>query len=134
MYDAGGKLRSLRGWRVTAGEGPKRLPPFGHLASGLVMANSFALAMLRGTRSAEIVVVAEGEPDWMTWCLRVNDPHTAVIGIVSGSWGQPFADRLTVGAKVIVRTDHDASGDRYADAIMKSVSRRCFAYRSKEVA
>jgi DNA primase len=134
MYDANGDLRSVRGWRVTDGEGPKRLPPFGHKASELVMADAWALAWLRGERQPERVVVVEGEPDWMTWSTHLNDPHTATIGIVSGSWHEALARKFPVGCRVDVRTDHDDAGDRYASEVEKSLRRRCFVHRTRRVA
>ena len=129
MYDAEGKIRSVRGWRVVGGEGPKRLPPFGHKASELVMADFWALEWLRGKRAPERVVVVEGEPDAFVWMTRVNDPHTATIGIVSGSWSEALAAKFPVGCEVCVRTHLDAAGDRYAAEIAKSLQRRAFVRR-----
>jgi len=134
MYDSGGDMRSLRGWRITDGEGPKRLPPFGHKASELVMADRWALAWLRGERQPERVLVVEGEPDWMTWSTHLNDPHTATIGIVSGSWHDALARKFPVGCRVDVRTDQDQAGDRYAAEIAKSLRRTCFVHWTKRAA
>jgi len=134
MYDANGQMRSVRGWRVTGGEGPKRLPPFGHKASELVMADFWALAWLRGGRQPERVVVVEGEPDFFTWSLRVNDPRTATIGIVSGSWHEALARKFPVGCRVDVRTDQDDAGNRYAAEIEQSLRRRCFVHRTRRAA
>lgn len=131
MRDAAGAMRAVRGWRVTEGEGPKRLPPSGCKASGLVMADGFGIAMLRGERAPARVVITEGEPDFLTWATRVRDARTAVIGIVSGSWGEPFAARVPLGARVDIRVDHDEAGDRYFAEIAKGLKRRTPAiYRS----
>ena len=134
MVDAGGDLRSLRGWRVTDSDGPKRIPPFGHRASGLVMADPWALAWLRGEREPERVVVVEGEPDFLTWSTHLNDPHTATLGIVSGSWHEELAARFPVGCRVDVRTDQDDAGNRYAAEIEKALRRRCFVHRTRRAA
>ncbi len=131
MLDAAGAMRSVRGWRVTPGDGPKRLPPAGHKASELVMADAFGAAMLRGERSPETIAVVEGEPDFVARCSVQNDPRGAVLGIVSGSWGPTFAEKIPVGARVAIRTDHDAAGDRYAAEIAKTLARRCFPFRSR---
>lgn len=129
MFDPEGSMRSVRAWRVAAGDGPKRLPPSGHKASGLVMADTFARAMLRGERTPERVVVVEGEPDHYARCIVTRDPRTAVLGIVSGSWSTAFAAKLPAGARVDIRTDADDAGDRYAAEIVASVKRRCIPYR-----
>lgn len=129
MFDPEGSMRSVRAWRVVAGEGPKRLPPSGCKASGLVMADTFGRAMLRGERAPERVVIVEGEPDHVVRCIVTRDPRTAVLGIVSGSWSAAFASKLPQGARVDIRTDADDAGDRYAAEIVASVKRRCIPYR-----
>lgn len=129
MFDPDGAMRSVRAWRVRLGEGPKRLPPSGHKASGLVMADTFARAMLTGSRTPDRVVVVEGEPDHFVRCIVTRSPSTAILGIVSGSWTQDFADKLPRGVRVDVRTDADDAGDRYAAEIIASVKRRCIPYR-----
>ena len=131
-YDATGVLRSVRAWRVVDGETPKRLPPGGCRASELVLADAFGLAMLRGHRQPERVIVAEGEPNAITWMVRLNEPDTATIGIWSGSWSASLAERFPIGAHVIVRTDRDQAGDRYYNEIRNGLRRRCFVSRSKE--
>lgn len=42
VVDASGSIRSVRAWRVVEGESPKRLPPAGHRASGLVLSSTAA--------------------------------------------------------------------------------------------
>lgn len=131
MRDANGALRTVRAGRVRDGETPKRLPPGGHKASEVVMADTFGVAMLRGERVPERVVIVEGEPDFWTWATRANDPRTAVLGIVSGSWCDAIRDRVPRGALVILRTDHDRAGDAYALAISESLMGRCMLRRSE---
>lgn len=130
-WDAAGELRGVRAWRIVDGDSPKRLPPAGCRASELVMADEFGLAMLRGHRVPERVVISEGESDFCVWGARVNDPDTALLGIVSGSWSQSFAERIPIGCHVIVRSDHDEAGDRYFAEIASSLRRRAFVFRSK---
>ena len=131
-----GALRSLRAWRVVNGGVeplPKRLPPTGHKAGGLVLADGFARAWLRGERAPASICVAEGESDWLTWACKVNDPALATIGVWSGSWGPDFAARCPLGARVDVWTDTDTAGDRYMADVAKTLGRRCFVYRRKEL-
>jgi hypothetical protein len=135
VFDTNGELRGVRGWRVGGDPSlPKRIPPFGCRASGLLMADSWGLAMLRGTRAPERVVITEGEPDTLVWGTRLNDPSTATIGIVSGSWSSELAMRFPIGCRVDIRTHADAAGDRYAAEIESGLRRRCFVFRSKEAA
>lgn len=135
MFDVSGSLRSVRAWRIVDGDSPKRLPPGGHKASELVMADPWALAWLRGQRVPERIVIAEGEPDFMVWATRINDPGTATIGIVSGSWHRALAERFPVGCRVDVRVDHDEAGERYFSEIRSGLMRRTPAvYRSMEAA
>jgi hypothetical protein len=129
MLDASGVLRSMRCWRVVAGEGPKRLPPSGHKASELVMADINGARMLRGEFDPRRIAITEGEPDFLSRSLVTNDPYGATIGIVSGSWTKAFAERIHVGAHVAIRTDNDDAGDRYAREIAMTLRRRAFLFR-----
>jgi len=123
-YDHTGTMRSVRAWRVFERDEqdvPKRLPPSGCKASGLVLANLQAQSWLRGELGPSVVVVAEGEPDYLTHATRFDGP---VLGILSGSWTAEFAAAVPIGSTLLLRTDRDQAGDRYADAIAKSVGER----------
>lgn len=140
MYAPDGAIRSVRGWHVhregaAAFDGPKRIPPFGHRASGMMMCDEFALALLRGTRPESeiaLVCIEEGEPDFLTRATVTNHPSVAVMGLVSGSWSSEWAGKMPLGCKVAVRTHHDQAGDRYALEIIESLDRRCFTYRGND--
>lgn len=134
MRDPMGVVRSVRGCRIREGDTPKRLPPGGHKAGGLVMACAFGAAMLEGTFEATLAVVVEGEPDYFTWATRPVPAPVATVGIVGGSWTQSFVDRFTFMAMVIVRTDHDAAGDAYAAEVMSALRGRCFVRRGGKAA
>jgi len=95
----------------------------------MVMADEMGRAMLAGHRAPSTIVIVEGEPDFLSRCMVTGDPDVAVLGIVSGSWSQAMADRLPVGARVVIRTDTDQAGDRYAAEIAATLMRRCFVYR-----
>lgn len=125
MFDADGTPRSVRASRVLDGETPKRLPPGGHRASGLVMADELALAMLRGTWKPERIVISEGEPDWLSASTRIGITAHAHLGIVSGSWTSELAAKIPSGATVYIRTDNDGAGDRYATLVGDSLEDRC---------
>lgn len=123
MRDAHGIVRSVRAWRVGDGDSPKRLPPGGHKATDLVMACPIGAAMLAGTSQPKVVVIVEGEPDFITWATRKTPRPAARLGIVTGSWSTAMAQRVPADAEVIIRTHHDPAGDRYAQEI--ALSFRC---------
>lgn len=125
--DHNGAVRSVRAWQVDGKDSPKRLPPSGCKAKGLVLANREAAKMLAGKSKPDMVVICEGEPDWATWATRVQ-PGVAVVGIGSGSWTQEHADRLPKGCNVYVRTDADKAGDEYAAHVLDTIGERCAAW------
>ena len=136
IRDRAGVLRSVRAMRVVEGDTPKRLPPSGHRASGLVLADPLARLVIEhaavpswwpSSKPLRLVVV-EGEPDWLTWSTRYSDAdETApgVIGVVSGAWSKEIAERVPSGARVIVRTHDDKAGHKYAAAVIETLRARC---------
>ncbi len=125
-WDRDGCLRSLRARRVRDGSSPKTLPPAVFSTSGLVLACPLAVEMLRGRRQPTRLVVAEGEPRFLTWAARRRE---AVIGITSGAWTVALSTRLPTGAAVLVDTDHDDHGDRYAAHVIETLTGRCAVVR-----
>jgi DNA primase len=128
LHDADGVIRSVRARAVTeiAPAAPKALPPSGHASQGLVLANTLAAQMLaRGAwpeRVERRVVIAEGEPDFLTWATRA----LAVLGIAgSGQWTEAIAQRIPAGTTAIIRTDQDDAGDLYAEVITRTLWGRC---------
>lgn len=120
VFDAEGKMRSVRGWACLAGvEGaPKRLPLAGYLSAGLLLANAlFAGAMASGKVQGQYLIT-EGEPDYLTWASRWDGP---VCGIGSGWWTQAHADRIPWGAEVIIATHRDRAGDKYAQEVASTL-------------
>jgi DNA primase len=132
VYDERINVRSVRCGRVRDDDSPKRLPPSGYRATGLVMADAAARAMLAGERKAAKLCVVEGEPDFLTWATRAPK-DTAVIGLTSGAWCPLIAMRVPSGTPVFVRTDHDPAGDKYAEEVSRSLRARCTVFRSTEV-
>lgn len=127
-WDDRGALRSVRGWRVTDGDSPKRLPPAGHKAAELVQVNRGAWLMLAGRYCPLRLYVVEGEPD-MVVAATTFARHDSVIGIGSGSWTEAFARRVPRGTEVIVATHADDAGDRYAAHVLDTLGDRCPTYR-----
>ncbi len=126
-WDHDGVMRSVRSWRVVDDEhSPKRLPPSGYRASGLVLANQPALLLLRQEWGQCRIVIVEGEPDHLVWSTNTSDP---VIGILNGSWNEHFASRIPYGCEVVIRTHCDAAGERYAREVFDSLRSRCSILR-----
>lgn len=109
---------------------PKRLPPKGCRADGLVMCNRAAVRMLRRRVKPSRLLVCEGEPDFLLRCT-LNDSD-AVIGIVNGSWpsDSPFADAVPAGIDVHILTHADQAGERYAEAIAFRLKNKCKLWRN----
>ena len=139
VFDHLGAMRSLRAWRVSRqgpeDGAPKRSNPSKHTSSGLVLACPVARRMLATGKAPSWavegalfdVIIAEGEPDFLTWATQTSDADEtppAVLGIASGSWCEAFADRIPDGSRVVIRTHQDAAGDRYAAAIRASLAGR----------
>lgn len=138
MFDAYGRLRSVRARAVSTEVRPKTLPPAGFQVRGVVMASLVARRLLRGEEpdlirqiTASTVVIVEGEPDFLAWASRFGDAVEtvpAVLGIVSGSWTPEIATRVPSGFTVTIRTHDDDAGRRYAAAIAETLRARCEVY------
>jgi hypothetical protein len=104
---------------------------------GTVYAGPLGQSLLRGARpsgwSGEVVIV-EGGPCWLRYASEAaqlrsgNQDAPIMLGVWSGAWpdgraGDQLASRLR-GARVVVATDSDASGNKYAQAIAATL-RRC---------
>lgn len=128
VYDSTGLMRSVRAWLVTdRADVPKRVPPSGYRASGLVLANARAVKWLRGDSFPSSIVVVEGEPDYLVRAVKFSDE--AIVGVGSGSWTDEFAARVPYGSELSLLTHLDSAGDRYADGITKSVEARARVFR-----
>ena len=142
MFDHTGAIRSLRARQVLPepGDQPKAVPPAGHSVSGLVMADALARSILTTGRAPDVwppsavlrIIIVEGEPNFFTWAVAFSDSDAtapAVMGMVNGCWTTRLAARIPDRARVILRTDHDAPGERYAREIYDSISTRCTVLR-----
>lgn len=145
MFDGHGRLAGLRArWsRPTAASGPKSVAPAGARVRGLLMACALGRQILESggvpewwdreeAGGALRVVIAEGEPDFLTWATRWNEAAAhapAVLGVVAGSWCSELAARFQDGVRVIVRAHADAAGERYAGQVASDLAARCDVLR-----
>ena len=124
LYDAGGMVRSLRARRVGDGDGPKSLAPRGFNVRGLVLATLGAVRWLRGYDVLRELVIVEGETDLLSAAQAW--PSCATVGLVSGgSWTADMAAKVPEAARVLVATDNDQAGDKYAETIGGTLGGRC---------
>lgn len=133
MFDEHGVHRGFR-WRKTAplkaGDSFKAAGS----SKGLVLADNWALEMLRGdNKLPHRVIIAEGETDWLTsvynmWARRMTwTQPVACIGIVAGSWDALFANRIPTGSTVAILPDLDEAGARYEKQILATLAPRISA-------
>jgi hypothetical protein len=135
LFDERGLMRSVLARNVDGTAQIKSFAPSGFSRAGLLMADGFGRWLLaNGQRpdwwpsSTELrVVVAEGEVDFLMAAIQWSDAAEcapATFGIVSGSWSPKVAARIADGSTVVVATDPDKSGERYAVAIAESFAHR----------
>jgi hypothetical protein len=140
MFDMFGALRSLHARKVVQGGRLKSLSPADFGTKGLVMADAHGRNLLvTGKRPSYLseatplrIVVSEGEVDFWTWSTRFSDADPsapAVFGMFSGGWTDGIGSRVPDGSRVIIRTDADEAGDRYAREIRNSLHGRCTILR-----
>lgn len=136
LWGASGELVGLQGRRVDDQQ-PKAVTAFNVRRVG-IYADPVGRALLQeGDRprwwQGALVIIAEGEPDFLTWATRYPDPPQApaVLGIPgSGGWSAEVAARVPSGVTVIIRTHVDGqrqnyAGQRYAGQIAESLWPRC---------
>jgi len=134
LYDERGLMRSVLARAIGHAE-IKSYAPAGFTRAGLVMACSLGRWLLAtGVRpewwslQREMrVVVAEGEADFLGWATRWSDAaeHApATFAVISGSWTAGIASRIADESVVLIATDNDAAGDRYAAVIHESFASR----------
>ena len=80
------------------------------------------------------LVVAEGVPDWLSWCVTYSDADEsapAVLGLTAGNWTAEVAARVPDGTRVILATHHDGAGEKYAVTVAATLAGRCEVRRWK---
>ena len=110
-------------------------------ASGLVLADPLGVALLRGALEYEgvrwngLVVIVEGEPNLWAYATRTgrvaNGETFAAFGVEAGSWTAAHAARIPDGARVLVATDDDNTGDGYAATVNATLRGRCKVRRER---
>lgn len=123
-WDDRGRLASLRARWVHPGPPPEGAAKAGAAAggpgsaTGLVLADDEGRRVLTGeARGEQRLAVVEGEPDWLSGCLR----HRCVVGVWSGAWCPEIGRRVPEGSVVSILTHGDDAGDRYAKAIARTL-------------
>jgi hypothetical protein len=152
-FDATGALVTLRARWTGAGAAPNGVKAAAASAGpgsagAAVLACSLGRKMLQTAAipkasppgHAPTLVVAEGEPDWLSWRASVaargetaedaREPHRAappalVLGVWAGAWTADIAARIPDGTRVVVATDADPAGDKYAALIHRTLRGRC---------
>ena len=90
-----------------------------------MLANQAGVAMLQGKARPSRVVIVEGEPDLVSLANETG----AVLGIGSGFWTQDHAKKIPNNTPVILATDLDEAGEKYAEDVTKSLNNRCPVWR-----
>jgi 5S rRNA maturation endonuclease (ribonuclease M5) len=129
-FDERGAMCSLLA-RNTRGGAPKSLGPSGYGRRGLIMADSLARQLLHDGERPEWfgehevrIAIAEGEIDFLLAATAAGDADEyahASLGIFSGSLTDQIAARIPYGSKIIIATDHDEQGERYARSIAQAL-------------
>lgn len=141
MFGATGRVESIHARSVDpkCPKGDKAAAAAGAELRGLVMADDLGRAMLEAGGAPAWwppgkpldVVIAEGEPDFLTDALAWGAPAVpcvagvAVLGVVAGSWTADLAARIPSGARVAVRPHDDDAGRKYTDRIVETLAERC---------
>ena len=113
--------------RNVHGGSPKSIGPSGFGRRGLIMADGLSQQVLRtATRPSWFedrelrIVVAEGEIDLLLVATAAGDADEyahASFGVFAGSFTAEIAARIPAESTVVIATDHDQPGDRYAFTI-----------------
>ena len=81
------------------------------------------------------VVVVEGETDFLSRATLYGDAAEdapPVLGLWSGAWTDELARRIPDGAQVVIRTDNNPAGDRYAKRVCATLAGRCDLFRKSQ--
>jgi len=119
LYDNNGQMKSVQA--RTLDQRPHKLKsvaPVGHSCRGLFFANFMARNIMSGISHADTLWIVEGEVDYAS----VAQYDVPVIGIKSGSIGALKAIRWPEKLNVIIATDCDEQGHKYAERIIEAVA------------
>jgi len=142
LYDWQGRMRSVIGRSLERQPRVKSSGAKGFQRRGLVMAGTYGLEMLRVGPMAHMhrleqfrLSVYEGEVSFLRGisqapydCVIEEDYRPAAfrgaLGIFSGSFTRDVASRVPSGSVVVLRTDDDEPGRKYAEQIQASIGTR----------
>lgn len=115
---------------------PKSLPPRGHKRAGLVLLCHVALHLFRRRelpkwspwryRAGPRIECCEGEKKFLMRALsdEANECAPLVIGVESGSWTPEIAARIPDGSELVILTDQNEAGAKYATTIVRTLAER----------
>lgn len=135
VYSATGGLEALRARPLVQLEdgARKALAALDTDVGGLLLADALGRRLLLGDLEAVELVrrtglwIAEGEADFLTLATEWSDgadDAPAVFGLVAGAWTPELAARVPDGARVVLATDTDEPGDKYAKDITRTLADR----------
>lgn len=118
LYDVAGQVVSVQGRLSRAPEKgeSKTRNPAGYRLGGSVFANGGARDLFLGRSCSDRVIVVEGLADFLATLGR-EPSGAALIGIVSGSTRVLGDVQWPDDVEILIATDDDAAGDRYAAEI-----------------
>ncbi|MCB9597532.1 MAG: toprim domain-containing protein [Sandaracinaceae bacterium] len=125
LVDATGTMRSILARSLHSDRGPKSLAASGFERRGLVLACPQARAMLGGGVPGRLVV-AEGELDLLTAATEPAADWSS-LGVLTGSWSPELSSRIPRGSVVVIATDLDPAGERFAAQICEGLGVRARA-------
>lgn len=124
LYDVRGSMRSLIARDVTGTADRKSRAPKGYGRKELVMGCGRAVRLLRQPEAAR-VVVCEGEIDFLVVATQRGDAdESGALGFAAGSWSTSLAARIVAGSSVVIATDSDDAGEKYAAKIIETLKPR----------
>jgi 5S rRNA maturation endonuclease (ribonuclease M5) len=122
-YKPNGKIAGFHARAITPDTKPKTRWPFGYDAHGLLMADRRGVALLRREPvDAQRVIIVEGMTDLIAMSMAVEDAGRTdpIIGITSGATRALTSVRFP-NIPVVVLTDEDAAGEKYAREIREAI-------------
>lgn len=102
---------------------PSKIAPIPGSTRGLVMATPNVVVWLQGKSACpKRLLIVEGETDFMAaraaWGLL---PDLGIVGIRAGSWLPEHGKKIPADCLVLIGTDNDEPGDRYAKLIEQTL-------------
>lgn len=140
-FDHHGRIVSLKARQIDGKEGPKEVSPSSIPGAGSVFADPVAQRILKTGKwppwlelsdIPKLVYVAEGGPDFLTLATfaPAGKPF-AVVGIAGMKPTAEITEKVFRGAVVVILTDPDKEGERYAKKVTDLASTASRVVRGK---